>query len=180
MEPRHTEAVVANPKLRLPGQRGRRRRSGDREEGFPRSFDRGRCGDRGRRGLGSDAGALRHRGWRCRAVGGRALALRGWEDWNDRRTSKYDRRRVDGVAKPSPPFLLRPSFPRPSPVALRLAVSLSLCLSRSGTRARTLYLFLNRSSYRASGLWNSPSDIRATLPRKRPRLREKKTLKSPQ
>lgn len=35
MEPRHTEAVVANPKLRLPGQRERRRRSGDREEGFP-------------------------------------------------------------------------------------------------------------------------------------------------
>lgn len=35
MEPCCTEAVVANPKLRLPGQRGRRRRSGDREEGFP-------------------------------------------------------------------------------------------------------------------------------------------------
>lgn len=32
---------MANPKLRLPGQRGRRRRSGDREEGFSRSFDRG-------------------------------------------------------------------------------------------------------------------------------------------
>lgn len=49
MEPRRTEAVVANPKLRLPGQRGRRRRSGDREEGFPSLVRPGLLRGRGKR-----------------------------------------------------------------------------------------------------------------------------------
>lgn len=64
MEPCCTEAVVANPKLRLPGQRGRRRRSGDREEGFPslvRSVAAAEGAGVGDEGLDSDAGALRHR-----------------------------------------------------------------------------------------------------------------------
>lgn len=53
---------MANPKLRLPGQRGRRRRSGDREEGFPSLVRPGL--PRGSRGRYDDRGG--GEGWRYR------------------------------------------------------------------------------------------------------------------
>ena len=59
MEPRSTEEAEANPKLGLPGQRGRRRRSAGREEGFSPSFVRStRAMPRG----------LQRRGFLCRAA----------------------------------------------------------------------------------------------------------------
>lgn len=67
MEPRSTEEAEANPKLGLPGQRGRRRRSGGREEGFSPSFVRStRAMPRG----------LQRSGFLCRAA--RPCSSRGW------------------------------------------------------------------------------------------------------
>ncbi|KAG7213508.1 hypothetical protein KM043_002778 [Ampulex compressa] len=76
MEPRCTEAAVANPKLRLPGQRGRRRRSGGREEGFPRSF--GRAGPRARDMTAGEGGTLG--GGDAAAGGGAGPAKGGAQD----------------------------------------------------------------------------------------------------
>lgn len=70
MELQRTEEAEANPKLGLPGQRGRRRHSGGREEGFSPSFVRStRAMPRGLQRRGFLPSGACSRGWLCRLVG---------------------------------------------------------------------------------------------------------------
>lgn len=84
---------MANPKLRLPGQRGRRRRSGDREEGFPSLVRPGLLWGRGKRRGGwiLTRGRYDTRGWRYRqAVVGLGAGIERARPTTDRRSSTTD------------------------------------------------------------------------------------------